>query len=38
MEITNNKSDGVEIIKKILLDAMKKGFNDRHHLSGCTKI
>ncbi len=24
MEITNNKSDGVEIIKKILVDAMKK--------------
>ena len=24
MEITNNKSDGVEIIKKVLLDAMKK--------------
>ena len=24
MEITNNKSDGVEIIKKILLDAIKK--------------
>ena len=24
MEITNNKSDGVEIIKKTLLDAMKK--------------
>lgn len=24
MEITNNKSDGVEVIKKVLLDAMKK--------------
>ena len=24
MEITNNKSDGVEVIKKILLDVLKK--------------